>query len=52
MVSDISIKSGDISVSDNRIIAGCGELCIEILEIQPEGRKRLSAPEFLRGYEF
>lgn len=52
VVSNVSIKAGDISVSGNRIIAGCGESCLEILEIQPEGRKRLSAPEFLRGYEF
>ena len=52
VISDVTIKPGEISVTDNRIIAGCGESCLEILEIQLEGRKRLTASEFLRGYEF
>jgi methionyl-tRNA formyltransferase len=29
---------------------GCREGTLQILEIQPEGRKRMTAEEFLRGY--
>jgi methionyl-tRNA formyltransferase len=52
VVEDKKLNAGEISVSDNKILAGCGDAALDILEIQPEGRKRLSAEEFLRGYQF
>jgi methionyl-tRNA formyltransferase len=34
-----------------RLIAACGEGAMEILEVQQEGRRRMPAEDFLRGYE-
>jgi methionyl-tRNA formyltransferase len=32
------------------IVVGCGESALKILELQPEGGRRMSAEEFLRGH--
>jgi methionyl-tRNA formyltransferase len=40
---------GTIIHSTDRLLVACGNGVIELLELQLEGRKRLSAPEFLRG---
>jgi methionyl-tRNA formyltransferase len=45
------MAQGVIIPGEKRIIAGCGKGTIEILEIQPEGRKRMTAEEFLRGHK-
>lgn len=42
--------AGAIYVQEHRLFAACGaETWLEILEMQPEGRKRMSAREFLSG---
>ena len=52
--ADISSASkaepGQIQIGKDRLFAACaGESWIELLEVQLEGKKRLSAAEFLRG---
>lgn len=43
-------KSGEIIKSDKNLIVSCGDgKCIEILEIQAQGSKRMPAQDFLRG---
>ena len=43
-------KPGEIIVADKRLVVTCGDLnCIEILELQAEGKKSMSAADFLRG---
>ncbi|MBR2867959.1 MAG: methionyl-tRNA formyltransferase [Clostridia bacterium] len=43
-------KAGEIVVADKRLVVACGDLnCIEILELQAEGKKSMSAADFLRG---
>jgi len=38
-------------VKDGQLFAGCGDSrTIELLEVQPEGKKRISAKDFLHGY--
>ncbi len=50
MHSSESLVPGQVMVSDNRIFVACaGNTCIELLELQLEGKKRLGAGEFLRG---
>jgi methionyl-tRNA formyltransferase len=40
-----------LSVEGERLLAGCGgATALELLELQPEGRKRMSARDFLHGY--
>jgi methionyl-tRNA formyltransferase len=43
-------QSGQIHIAKDRLFAACAaESWIELLEVQLEGKKRLSAAEFLRG---
>ncbi len=42
--------SGEIVFKDGRIVVACGDLnCVEILELQAEGKKAMSAGDYLRG---
>lgn len=41
---------GTVIGSDGLLLVACGEGVLELLEVQLEGRKRMSAREFLRGY--
>ncbi len=34
----------------NRLLAGCGNGTVEILELQPQGKKRMTASDFLNGW--
>jgi len=42
--------SGSVIVSRQRLLVVCGTGFIEILEVQPEGKRRMTASEFLRGH--
>jgi len=35
----------------SRLMVACGKDTLEILSLIPEGRKRMSAAEFLRGFD-
>lgn len=50
--SEEKLMPGTIRETDARLIIGCGDLSLEILELQLEGKKRLKAEEFLRGFSF
>jgi methionyl-tRNA formyltransferase len=39
-------------VQGQRLLVGTATLPIEILNLQVQGKKRLSTAEFLRGYRF
>jgi methionyl-tRNA formyltransferase len=41
---------GAVLPGEGRILVGTGSGCLELLELQLEGRKRMGAAEFLRGY--
>ena len=43
---------GKINQSKKNLFVECGKDELEILELQLEGRKRMNAEEFLRGYSF
>lgn len=43
-------KAGEIVVCDKRLVVCCGDLnCIEITNLQAEGKKAMAAADFLRG---
>lgn len=45
-----SKKPGEIYISQNRIHVACGDLAsLELVELQPAGKRRMSAADFLRG---
>jgi len=44
------MEAGALTVDANRLFVACaGGTALELLELQPEGRNRMSAAEFLRG---
>jgi methionyl-tRNA formyltransferase len=43
--------AGELLVENNRLIVGCAQsTSLELLEVQPEGKKRMSAKAFVQGY--
>ena len=46
-------KSGKIGeiISTKPLVVGCGDKSVEILELQPEGKKRMTADAFLAGHK-
>lgn len=48
---DRAIPSGQIIVESDGIFAGCKQnTALELLEVQPEGKKRMAARDFIHGY--
>jgi methionyl-tRNA formyltransferase len=46
-----SLAPGELRVINVRLFAGCGNsTALELLEVQPEGKKIISARDFLSGY--
>ena len=43
-------RAGEVVVCDKRLVVCCGDMnCIEILNLQAEGKKAMAAADFLRG---
>ena len=50
LVSDSGKSAGEIIESGKRLVVSCGDgRCIEILNLQAEGKKAMSAADFMRG---
>ena len=46
-----SIPRGGIHMADDQLLVGCGQsTALELLEVQPEGKKRMAARDFIHGY--
>lgn len=52
IIYDLSLKPTEFLENNERLFVGCQDYPIEVLEIQFEGRKKMTAAEFLRGYSF
>jgi methionyl-tRNA formyltransferase len=46
------LASGEFFQSKTELQVGCGENALRILELQQEGKKRMTTEEFLRGFTF
>ena len=46
---NIEAAAGQIRIADNAIFIGTADRALEILELQIEGKKRMSAGDFIRG---
>lgn len=45
------LKAGELRVEGQRLLAGCGgNTALELLELQPEGKKKMSASDFVNGH--
>lgn len=47
--SAVDGRPGKLRIDGSRLFCGCGEGSLEILELQPNGKKRMTAAEWLRG---
>ena len=48
---DGALSPGAIAIVGDSLLAGCAEQsALEILELQPEGKRRMSTREFINGY--
>jgi len=46
-----AISAGQVSVKGTRLFAGCGRgTMLELIELQLEGKRRMSAADFINGY--
>jgi methionyl-tRNA formyltransferase len=46
-----TLPSGEIRIEAERLLVGCGhDTALELLELQPEGRKRMPVRDFINGY--
>ncbi len=46
-----SASEGTLTIEGETLIVGCGgQTAIELLEVQPEGKKRMAATDFVHGY--
>ena len=52
IVSNLNPSPFQIHQTKTELIIGCGNNAVRILEIQLEGKKRMSIEEFLRGFSF
>jgi methionyl-tRNA formyltransferase len=44
------VQPGEVRVEDQRLFVACAQgTALELLEVQPEGKNRMTAAEFLRG---
>lgn len=50
VVGDSSLRPGEISIIGKRLLVGSGNGSIEILNLQPAGKKRMDTSAFLLGY--
>jgi methionyl-tRNA formyltransferase len=49
--SDAQLPQAQLLVNDDRVFVGCGgSSALQLLEVQPEGKKRISAHDFIHGY--
>lgn len=47
-----NVAQGELLVLANRLLAGCGsQTCLELLELQLEGKKPTTARDFIHGYQ-
>lgn len=46
---NITLHPGDIYETKSELMIGCGDYALDILEIQPEGKRRMEIESFLRG---
>ena len=49
ITKDVNATPGEVIENNGKIVVSCGKGCIEILELQLEGKKRMTSADFLRG---
>lgn len=50
-IVDKNLTPGELSVEKENLYIGTGEKSLEVLELQPAGKKKMKTAEFIRGYQ-
>ena len=50
-VEGASVAQGELSTRDSRLLLGTAEGALELLEVQPPGKRPMSAADYLRGHD-
>ncbi|MDR9416958.1 MAG: methionyl-tRNA formyltransferase [Gracilimonas sp.] len=45
------LEAGELSVIDDKLIAGCKDEAVELVQVQLPGTKKMRGSEFIRGYD-
>lgn len=48
---DINMNPGELVVEGEKLLVGCSEGSVELVEVQLPGTKRMSVQDFIRGYD-
>ena len=48
-ISNTPLKPAEVSCDEGKLMVGCSDGSLELTTVQPEGGKRMSATEYLRG---
>jgi methionyl-tRNA formyltransferase len=48
--TEADLAPGELRVSDNRLLVGCGEGALELLEVRPPGKGSMPVAAYLRGH--
>jgi methionyl-tRNA formyltransferase len=49
-VAGASPSVGELAVEDGRLLLGCADGALELIEVKPAGKRAMSAAEYLRGH--
>jgi methionyl-tRNA formyltransferase len=50
-VASSALEAAELRVAGDRLLAGCGgDTALELVQLQPEGKKAMTAREFINGY--
>jgi methionyl-tRNA formyltransferase len=47
----VDVSPGTVHLAKGQMLLACADRWIELLEVQPEGKRRMSADEFMRGLQ-
>ena len=48
---DAASVAGEIRTDEGRLLLGCADAAVELLEVQLEGKSKMAAADFLRGFQ-
>src|SRR5659263_51392 len=47
----MAVEPGGITIDGDRLFVRCGTGALELVEVQPEGKRRMAAADFVRGHK-
>lgn len=48
---DKPLEPGELHISDHQLLVGCGSGTVELMDLQPPGKKRMKGIDFANGYD-